>query len=87
MRIDEGENVIRIHRPLTHLTKIYVEPTVACNLDCITCFRHSWEEPNARMDEETFEAIFENLQSMDPVPTVYFGGIGEPLLHRKRSIG
>lgn len=83
MRIDEGENVVRIHRPVTHLTKIYVEPTVACNLDCITCFRHGWEEPNARMDEETFDAIFEHLQAMDPIPTVYFGGIGEPLLHRK----
>ena len=40
VRLDEGENFVRMHRPVTHLTKIYIEPTVECNLDCITCFRN-----------------------------------------------
>lgn len=83
VRLDEGENFVRMHRPVTHLTKVYIEPTVACNLDCITCFRNGWEQPMGRMSEETFEMIMEGLQELDPVPNVYFGGIGEPLFHPK----
>ena len=81
VRLDEGDNFVRMHRPVTHLTKVYIEPTVACNLDCITCFRNAWDEPNGKMSEETFEAIFASLQKMNPIPNVYFGGIGEPLFH------
>ncbi len=81
IRIDEGTNFVRLHRPITHLTKIYIEPTVSCNLDCITCFRNAWDEPNGKMSDETFEDIFASLQKMDPIPNVYFGGIGEPLFH------
>ena len=83
VRIDEGHNYVRLHRPITHLTKIYIEPTVACNLNCITCFRNGWDEPNGKMSDETFAAIFASLQKMDPIPSVYFGGIGEPLFHPK----
>lgn len=83
VRLDEGHNFVRIHRPITHLTKIYIEPTVACNLDCITCFRNAWEQPIGRMSEETFEHILDGLKRMSPMPDVYFGGIGEPLFHPK----
>lgn len=84
IRLDEGQNVVRMHRPVTHLTKVYIEePTVACNLDCITCFRNAWEQPIGRMTEETFERIFAALKEMDPIPSVYFGGIGEPLFQVK----
>lgn len=83
VRLDEGHNFVRMHRPVTHLTKIYIEPTVACNLDCITCFRNAWDQPIGRMTEETFENIINGLKQMDPIPDVYFGGIGEPLFHQK----
>jgi MoaA/NifB/PqqE/SkfB family radical SAM enzyme len=83
VRLDEGTNFVRMHRPVTHLTKIYIEPTVACNLDCITCFRNAWEQPIGRMSEESFEAILAGLRELDPIPNVYFGGIGEPLFHPK----
>jgi len=83
VRLDEGDNFVRMHRPVTHLTKIYIEPTVACNLDCITCFRHGWDQPMGRMSEETFENIIQGLNQLDPIPDVYFGGIGEPLFHPK----
>lgn len=81
VRLEAGKSSIRLHRPVTHLTKVYIEPTVACNLDCITCFRNSWEQPIGRMDEETFEHILAGLQEFSPIPDVYFGGIGEPLFH------
>ena len=83
VRLDEGHNLIRMHRPVTQLTKVYIEPTVACNLDCITCFRNAWDQPIGRMSEETFERFFAGLKELSPLPSVYFGGIGEPLFHPK----
>jgi len=83
VRLDEGQNFVRMHRSVTHLTKVYIEPTVACNLDCITCFRNAWEEPLGRMSDETFQAILAGLRELEPIPDVYFGGIGEPLFHPK----
>ena len=83
VRLDEGHNFVRMHRPVTQLTKVYIEPTVACNLDCITCFRNAWDQPIGRMTEETFENILSGLKQMNPIPSVYFGGIGEPLFHQK----
>jgi MoaA/NifB/PqqE/SkfB family radical SAM enzyme len=83
VRLDEDGNFVRMHRPVTHLTKIYIEPTVECNLDCITCFRNAWDQPLGRMSEATFEKIMDGLKALDPIPSVYFGGIGEPLFHPK----
>ena len=81
VRVDEGENHFRLHRPITQLTKVYIEPTVACNLDCITCFRNEWEQPMGHMSDATFASILDGLKALDPIPSVYFGGIGEPLFH------
>ena len=83
VRLDEGNNFVRMHRPITHLTKVYIEPTAACNLTCVTCFRNCWDQANGRMSDETFEAILAGLKALDPIPSVYFGGIGEPLFHPK----
>ncbi len=83
VRLDEGSNFVRMHRPVTQLTKVYIEPTVECNLDCITCFRNDWDQPLGRMSEETFDSILDGLKKLDPIPDVYFGGIGEPLFHPK----
>lgn len=83
VRLDPERNSLRIHRPVTHLAKVFIEPTDACNIDCITCFRNAWDVPVGRMSDETFSAILSGLQEIDPVPTVYFGGIGEPLFHRR----
>jgi len=81
-RIDTIQNGLRLHRPATHLTKVYVEPTIDCNLDCITCFRHGWDEPQGKMTEATFAAVLAGLAELEEMPTVYFGGIGEPLVNR-----
>ena len=34
LRLDEGRNDIRLHRPVTHLAKLYIEPTDSCNIFC-----------------------------------------------------
>lgn len=82
-RFELARNGLRLHRPVTHLAKLYIEPTNACNLDCATCFRQGWDEPIGRMSEATFDAILDGLAALDPLPIVYFGGIGEPLSHRR----
>jgi MoaA/NifB/PqqE/SkfB family radical SAM enzyme len=81
MRVESHGHGFKMHRPVQQLTKVYIEPTVACNLDCITCFRNAWDQPMGRMTEETFASILAGLKAMDPIPNVYFGGIGEPLFH------
>lgn len=83
LRVDSMRDGVRLHRPITHLHKLYLEPTNACNLDCATCFRHGWDEPIGRMSDATFAAVLAGLPAFDPLPTVYFGGIGEPLSHRR----
>jgi MoaA/NifB/PqqE/SkfB family radical SAM enzyme len=67
--------------PLSHLARIYIEPTSLCNLECRTCIRNSWAEPMGRMTDRTFEAITQGIQALTPAPTVFFGGFGEPLSH------
>lgn len=83
MRLEPTRNGLRLVRPVTQMVKLYIEPTNACNLDCSTCFRQGWDESLGRMSEATFGAILEGLPALDPIPTVYFGGIGEPLAHRQ----
>ncbi len=85
VRLDESGNFVRMHRPHIQLTKVYIEPTVECNLDCITCFRNAWDQPLGKMSTKTFETILSALQEMNPIPSVYFGGVGEPLFHPKTA--
>lgn len=85
LRIDGDLRNLRLHRSATHLTKLYIEPTDICNLDCRTCIRNGWEEPLGKMSDEVFQRILEGLHSFDStsIPSVFFGGLGEPLYHPK----
>jgi len=77
------------------LRKVYVEPTNSCNLDCTTCVRHSWDEPEGFMEWATFEAVVDGLADAagdggggaaagpHAAGTVAFMGLGEPLLHSR----
>jgi MoaA/NifB/PqqE/SkfB family radical SAM enzyme len=81
VRIDERVNGLHLRRPVTHLTKVYIEPTSRCNLECRTCIRNVWDEPLGQMSSETFSRIIEGLKVFSPPPTIFFGGFGEPLVH------
>ncbi len=81
LRVEDENGQVRLHRPLTHLARIYVEPTIYCNLDCITCLRNVWDERLGRMKPATFDRIIEGISAVEPRPLVFFGGIGEPLFH------
>ena len=63
------------------LKKLYIEPTNLCNLNCLTCVRNSWEEKSGFMSDEVFGSILKGIAEFDPVPSVFIGGFGEPLMH------
>ena len=46
---------------MDELNKIYVEPTTRCNLTCVTCIRHSWDEPFGDMDWSVYQALIDGL--------------------------
>jgi MoaA/NifB/PqqE/SkfB family radical SAM enzyme len=81
-RLENGSNRIQLHRPVTHLNKIYVEPTDKCNLTCRTCIRNGWDKELGHMREETFDRILAGLNQFASKPTIFFGGLGEPLFHK-----
>ena len=83
VRIERNPNHLRVHRPASSLTKIYVEPTDLCNLNCTICIRNGWDETLGRMTQQTFDHILDGVKGLVPRPIVFFGGLGEPLAHPK----
>lgn len=81
VRLDEGETSLRLSHASDSLARVYVEPTNQCNLDCVTCMRNVWDEPLGRMSEAIFQRVLEGVRAIQPVPSVFFGGFGEPLTH------
>jgi MoaA/NifB/PqqE/SkfB family radical SAM enzyme len=81
IRIDARTNGIDLRRPATHLARVYIEPTNRCNLQCVTCIRNSWDEPLGDMTSSVFDRIVEGVRGFSPVPSILFGGLGEPLSH------
>jgi len=79
--VTRGTNSISLRQPVTHLKKVYIEPTNQCNLACRTCIRNIWHEPMGQMSLSTFNHIIEGLHTFNSPPTVVFGGFGEPLSH------
>jgi MoaA/NifB/PqqE/SkfB family radical SAM enzyme len=81
VRIDQVDNYFRVHRPVTHLAKVYIEPTNKCNLVCSMCMHRTWEEPQGEMSREVFTSILDSVKGLPEIPTIFFGGLGEPLSH------
>src|SRR5512135_1099469 len=49
IRLEEAMTGLRMRPPVTHLAKVYIEPTNCCNLECRTCIRNTWDEPMGKM--------------------------------------
>ncbi len=79
VHVDETAKGPRLRLPVTHLKKVYVEPTNRCNLDCRTCMRNSWDEPLGQMSRETFARIIEGLKRISP-PHCLPGSVGRTAL-------
>jgi MoaA/NifB/PqqE/SkfB family radical SAM enzyme len=79
--LQKGINGLGIVRPVTQLSKLYIEVTNECTLNCRTCMRNMWNEPMGKMTAEVFSKVIAGLRQVSPPPMVFFGGFGEPLLH------
>ena len=79
--IEELDRDLLLHGPITHLDRVYIEPTNDCPFACKTCMRHSWSEQVGRMDMTILERVVDGLNEFSPVPSFFFGGYGEPLSH------
>ncbi len=64
------------------IKKLYIEPTSCCNLNCKMCFRNNWfDERKDTMSEKTVANALKILNSGE-YDSVFFGGMGEPLMHK-----
>jgi MoaA/NifB/PqqE/SkfB family radical SAM enzyme len=81
VRIEERDDSVSIGRSSASLARVYVEPTTLCNLLCRTCVRNVWDEPPGMMSAGTFARIIDGARHLSPLPTIFFGGFGEPFAH------
>ena len=79
--VQENQDSLILSRPVHTIARVNIELTNQCNLNCLTCMRNTWEETAGYMTESTFSRILEDIKTRTPVPMVFFGGFGEPLLH------
>ncbi|MBN1382654.1 MAG: radical SAM protein [Deltaproteobacteria bacterium] len=63
------------------LTKVYIEPTTACNYNCRTCVRNTWDEEIGSMPFSAYKRLLDDLKKVKSLRTMAFWGIGEPLMH------
>jgi len=81
LELELSENGIIIHQHRQSISRIYIEPTNRCNLNCSTCMRNVWDEPLGLMTNTTFNKILQSAAFLTPPPEIFFGGFGEPLSH------
>lgn len=81
LRIEHLPEGLLLRRPVTHLARIYLEPTSHCNLACRICQRDTWDESPGQISPSVFRRLLNGIRAACPPPTVVFGGFGEPLLH------
>jgi tungsten cofactor oxidoreducase radical SAM maturase len=79
--LDRRDGALILLPRLPDLHKLYVEPTTACNLECRTCIRNVWQDPQAHMDLETFERLIAQTHAFPDLTRVVLSGLGEPLMH------
>ena len=63
LRLKMGSKTLRLHRPISQLARVYIEPTSRCNLNCRTCIRNAWEEPQGDMTAGTFDRLIKSLEA------------------------
>ena len=63
------------------IRKLYIEASSRCNLACKMCFRRSWVgERFGDLDPAVFARLMDE-PVLSETETVFFGGMGEPLVH------
>ncbi|MGM0396473.1 MAG: radical SAM protein [Bacillota bacterium] len=76
------ENGKLILAPSIHsVQRLYIEPTAACNLNCVTCIRKTWTEEMGSMKRDEFDKLLLDIEEIETLDSVMFGGFGEPTHH------
>jgi tungsten cofactor oxidoreducase radical SAM maturase len=75
----EGELILLPRIP--DVNKLYIEATTGCNLQCRTCIRNIWDDPQALMSRETIQCLLASLDNLPNLQRVIFSGFGESLTH------
>jgi tungsten cofactor oxidoreducase radical SAM maturase len=65
----------------TDLQYLYLEISNRCNLNCKMCFKQAWLDEEGDMEEGLFQKILDDTSEFPKLKMIYFGGIGEPLVH------
>lgn len=64
------------------IKKLYFEPSSRCNLNCAMCFRNSWiGETHGDLEMRLFYKALKDEEALRDTHTIFFGGMGEPLVH------
>ncbi len=79
--LDERDGEIILHPRQPDARKLYIEATTGCNLQCRTCIRNVWSDPEAQMQWDCFEQILVSLDGFPELERVVFTSFGEPLTH------
>lgn len=66
---------------MDRLSKLYVEITSTCNLDCQMCMRRAWNESLGLMPLDVFAELMVHVAQLPKPPTVHLSGYGEPMHH------
>ena len=66
--MDEKDDEMFFRRPVSHLAKVYIEPTSKCNLSCRTCIRNVWDEPMGQMTDATFDRVISGIEELNQAP-------------------
>jgi tungsten cofactor oxidoreducase radical SAM maturase len=75
----EGELILLPRLP--DINKLYIEATTGCNLQCRTCIRNIWDDPQALMSKETFQNLLASVEKLTDLKRIVFSGFGESLTH------
>jgi len=79
--LESTEGGLILHRPELDVSRVYIEVTTRCNLNCVTCVRNVWDEETGDMEMAVFDNAIEQLKSFPKLRSVAFGGFGEPFCH------
>ena len=74
-RIDQEADGFFVRRSTSHLARIYIELTNACNIDCRTCMRNVWDLNTGFLSEELFEKIRGEVAAMPEKPLIFSVGL------------
>lgn len=79
--LSERDGDLILHPRLPDAQKLYIEVTTGCNLQCATCIRNVWSDPDDNMSRETFDRILAGMDGLPDLQRVIFTSFGEPLTH------